>query len=39
MFPFWLDLDLLQLSELLTTSFVAVASTVSWLCFSGRPSA
>ncbi len=37
MFPFWLDLELSQFSELIASSFVAVASTVSWLCFSGRP--
>ncbi len=37
MFPFWMNLEITQLHEFLTTSFVAVASTVSWLCFAGRP--
>ncbi len=36
MFPFWMNIEVSQLHEFLTTSFVAVASVVSWLCLAGR---
>lgn len=37
MFPFWMNLEISQLQEFITTSFVAVTSTVCWLCLTGRP--
>ena len=37
MFPFWLDLEISQLTEMLTSTIVAVASTIGWVFFSGRP--
>jgi hypothetical protein len=37
MFPFWMNVELSQLHEFMTTSFVAVASAVSWLFLAGRP--
>ncbi len=36
MFSYWLNLEVTQLVELLTTSLVAMASTCSWLFLSAR---
>jgi hypothetical protein len=36
MFPFWMNVEISQLHEIMTTSFVAVASAISWLCLAGR---
>lgn len=33
----WLNLELMQLTELFTTALVAMASTASWLFLAGRP--
>ena len=37
MFGYWLNVELTQFLELITTSLVAMASTASWLFLAGRP--
>jgi len=37
MLSFWLNLEMSQLAELVSSTLVALASTCGWLLLSGRP--